>query len=65
MFKEKIPEVKFDIRLQERNRKMGLVNQKDYKKWLSGLADASENVDFIRSEDIFDEEPEEKSEEPE
>ena len=63
MLKEKSPERKFDIRLLERNRAKGLVSQKNYQKWLSSLPDTSENADFIRATEIFDEEPEEKSEE--
>ncbi len=39
--------MKFDIRLMERNLKNGLITEKEYQDFLNGLPDCSQNIDLV------------------
>ncbi len=42
-----IKNMKFDIRLMERNLKNGLITEKEYQEFLKSLPDHSQNVDLV------------------
>ena len=42
-----IKNMKFDIRLMERNLKNGLITEKEYQEYLKSLPDNSQNVDLV------------------
>lgn len=42
-----IKNMKFDIRLMERNLKNGLITEKEYQEFLKSLPDSSQNVDLV------------------
>lgn len=39
--------MKFDIRLMERNLKNGLITEKEYQDYLKTLPDCSQNIDLV------------------
>ncbi|MCB1152066.1 hypothetical protein KDL45_00345, partial [bacterium] len=51
------PEQLYDVRLVDRHRKTGVVQSKDYDKWLKDLPDAADNSEYITAEHITLETP--------
>ncbi|MCB9475962.1 MAG: hypothetical protein H6684_00050 [Deltaproteobacteria bacterium] len=46
------PEQLYDVRLVDRHRKTGVVQSKDYDKWLKDLADTEDNAEYITAEQV-------------